>query len=64
MTPIWIKPCGAINDVNNNSQIVTNNNQIFGQDGNTDSVVNFDVDISADQMKEMINRAKKFQQSY
>ena len=38
-------------DVNNNSQIVTNSNQIFEQDGNADSVVNFDVDIIIDHMK-------------
>lgn len=38
-------------DANNNSQIVTNSNQIFEQDGNADSVVNFDVDIIIDHMK-------------
>ena len=38
-------------DANNNSQIVTNSNQIFEQDGNADSVVNFDVDIITDHMK-------------
>lgn len=38
-------------DVNNNSQIVTDSNQIFEQDSNADSVVNFDVDIITDHMK-------------
>lgn len=38
-------------DVNNNSQIVTDSNQIFEQDSNADSFVNFDVDIITDHMK-------------
>ena len=46
-----VKYCGAINDVNNNSHIVTNSNQIFGQDDNENSVVNFDVGIIIDHMK-------------
>ena len=52
LTPITaIKSCGVIMMSIITLKIVTDSNQIFEQDSNADSVVNFDVDIITDHMK-------------